>query len=159
VTGPSSSTCSSDGASPAPAASRLAGAASATRSGFGKTSSDAGSAAGAGSFGRGALRRSGSGRAGAPAVPPRGGRGSFCRRGLRRSGGGTRAAGSGGGCSLRMRGQSNSMSGLRASIDRIALSSSADRPTLTPGGVRNQYRMRVAARLRRRSLWMTKVCS
>jgi hypothetical protein len=37
-----------------------------------------------------------------------------------------------------MRVQSNSMSGLRSSIERIAISSSAERPTLTPGGVRNQ---------------------
>ena len=41
-------------------------------------------------------------------------------------------------CPLRIRGQSNVIPGLSFSMRRIASSSSAARPTLTPGGVRNQ---------------------
>ena len=48
------------------------------------------------------------------------------------------AGGAAGGCAWRILGQSNSMSGLCSSIQRMASSSSAGRPTLTPGGVRNQ---------------------
>jgi len=48
------------------------------------------------------------------------------------------AGGAAGGCACRIFGQSNSMSGLCSSIHRMASSSSAGRPTLTPGGVRNQ---------------------
>jgi hypothetical protein len=47
-------------------------------------------------------------------------------------------AGAAGGCASRILGQSNSTSGLCSSIQRIAASSRAGRPTLTPGGVRNQ---------------------
>ena len=59
----------------------------------------------------------------------------------------------------RMRVQSNSRSGLPASISRIASSSRGPRPTRTPGGVRNQYRIRVRPLPRRRDGWTTNVFS
>ena len=65
-------------------------------------------------------------------------------------------AGSGGTSSsspLRIWGQLKRICGWCSSIRRIASSSSAVRPTRTPGGVRNQYRIRV--RFRRRGLWTT----
>ena len=66
----------------------------------------------------------------------------------------------GGGVASRIFGQSNSMSGLCSSIQRMASSSSAGRPTFTFGGVRNQYSTFCRARpWRPRNAWTSDVVS